>query len=236
MHGVCDDDDDDTGVGVLVEDFNNYNEDVDADTDTDTDAATDAVAEVDTDDADTDADAEEDYEQSIDSDNNDHDCEVLSKNKHRIRQPNIVVPRDDKVCTILHNLHLKKFLRRKIGKMHVYSVKESHQIITKSACFIAFVANKSDCTDIDSSTVIRLMKVILHPKGHKLLYSYCEYLGGLGYKPTTLTHTIDYVKIVLEWASNEIQQLQNVVFSRFEDYARRLRVKVRIFVVIVYYA
>ena len=90
-----------------------------------------------------DTDVDEDYEQSIDGDD---DNEVLKKNKQRIRQPNIVVPGHDKVCNILHHLQLKQFLRRKIGKMHVYSVKESHQIITKSACFIAFVANKLDCT------------------------------------------------------------------------------------------
>ena len=126
-------------------------------------------------------------------------------------------------------------MRRNVCSTKLNSRSNATQILKKCACFIAYVANKlsSKCHQI---TIIRILKTLVKPVGHNLLYNYLEYLASNDYKPRTLVNTIGYVKSCVEWGIYELPQLQVnsvlITTSLFNEYADGLRR--RVFIACIY--
>jgi hypothetical protein len=151
------------------------------------------------------------------------------------RGKTISVLHDRIIEKALKTMGFYKYLRRNVCSTKLNSRSNATQILKKCACFIAYVANKlsSKCHQI---TIIRILKTLVKPVGHNLLYNYLEYLASNDYKPRTLVNTIGYVKSCVEWGIYELPQLQVnsvlITTSLFNEYADGLRR--RVFIACIY--
>jgi hypothetical protein len=134
----------------------------------------------DDDDDDDDYDDDEDYD--INNDKNEE--EVFGRKRKRLkkRQKNISVVNSDKILKELNNMGFAKFLSKKIAGVRTYSAQETMQILSKSACFLAFLYNnKYSNHTLTSDTITHIMRDVV-----KYTYLnvtiYLDYLGDEGYK------------------------------------------------------
>lgn len=139
-----------------------------------------------------------------------------------LRQKNITVEGDGQVYKILKKQGFYKYLRKKVsGTEHTYSTKEAKQIVRNSSCFLAFTLIQGNV--INWETILQSFNNLTSGEGIKVLYRYTEWLSGQYYKPSTITHNIDYIKLAVEWVVND----HSVPYSlSFNAYARTLRSKV----------
>jgi hypothetical protein len=140
------------------------------------------------------------------------------------RQKNITVEGDCEVYKILKEKEFYKYLRKKVsGEEHTYSPNEAKQIVRNSSCFLAFVIKDKKDIVINWENILQSFNHITSAAEMTVLYRYTEWLSGLCYKPSTITHNIDYIKLSVEWVVNEY----NVPYSvTFNSYTRTLRSKV----------
>jgi hypothetical protein len=138
------------------------------------------------DDNDDDDDDDDDYDDDEDYDiNNDkNEEEVFGRKRKRLkkRQKNISVVNSDKILKELNNMGFAKFLSKKIAGVRTYSAQETMQILSKSACFLAFLYNnKYSNHTLTSDTITHIMRDVV-----KYTYLnvtiYLDYLGDEGYK------------------------------------------------------
>ena len=180
--------------------------------------------------ADSDDDKDEDYEYCSDDDDDDDGERTSRVQRNILRHRNISIEGDRKICEILRSMNLYKFLRRKIGGEPVYSMKEAIQIMKRFGSFLAYIdLNYGEDSVVTESKIRVLMRAVLNPRGHFLLYEYVEYLAALKYKPNTLRNTIRYVSTSLQWAYNCNSDCRQHLLQSFQTYAQDLSKKVIFF-------
>lgn len=147
------------------------------------------------------------------------------KKKQAYRGETITIENDTKMETILKHLGFYKYLRRLICNTKL-SKKHATQTSKKSACFLAYIANHR-VLECCATTVILVIKQLIRPVGHELLYIYLEFLSK-NYRPRTIANTVGYIKSLVEWGITKIPQIQNTNTSRvlFDEYADVQRRKV----------
>lgn len=171
-------------------------------------------------------------------DNNTSDDEWVPHARHKqkkakrqlLRQKNITVEGDNIVSKILEAKHFYKYLRTKIsGIDRMYCPTEAKQTLRNSAIFIAFAILKNHAKNIESEGSVftwdSIVKAIseMTTGVHNILYKYTKFLSEQYYKPSTITHNLDYIKTAVEWTINE----HDVKYSQtFFPYLKRLRSKV----------
>ena len=170
-----------------------------------------------------DDDDENDDDYDVDDDHDDH-YDDDKDGSIRSRAKTITFRNDVQIESILNLMGFYKFLRRKICKKEYYTRKHALQIVKKSSCFLAFIHNRSGgilCVRL----ITRMIRSVVSPEGQKIVHIYCEQLGKTC-RPTTLTHNIDYIKSLVEWALCEIRALYNTSSNTFNLYCNSLRTKV----------
>jgi len=171
-------------------------------------------------------------EDAKDERSSDDDWEPLLKDSNLIkktrrllsRQKNITIEGDIEVYNILITKGFYRYLRRKVsGLQNTYSVKEAKQIVRNGSCFLAFALQQGNVNVIDITWEIILQEFRVISTESNVLYRYTEYLSKQYYKPSTITHNIDYIMLAMEWVVNEY----SVKYSlEFNTYCRTHRSKV----------
>jgi hypothetical protein len=166
---------------------------------------------------------DDDYEEGDDS--FDKFAWPKKKKTQAYRGETITIENDSKMEIILKHMGFYEYLRRSICKTKL-SAKHATQTSKKSACFLAYIANHL-VLECCVTAVILVIKQLIRPAGHQLLYIYLEFLSA-NYRPRTLANTVGYIKSLVEWGITKIPQIQNLNTSRvlFDEYADVLRRKV----------
>jgi len=152
-----------------------------------------------------------------------HGLKVTRRVKRQLlRQRNIRVPGDSEVNKLLVKGGLYKYLRSPISGTIIHSVVQAKQVVRNTSCFIAFILK--GCKQLSWEGVLETFKLLTTDEGNNLFYHYTEYLSRSYYKPGTIVHNIDYIRLAMEWAVN----IHKVPFSlNFNEYTYSIRRKVK---------
>lgn len=163
-----------------------------------------------------------------------------------LRQRNITVEGDMIVKGIMKDKGFYKYLRTKIsGLDRLYSPCESRQVVRNSACFVAFAIQNNQQNishDIETSrftweSILDSFKQLTTEGGHCILFTWTQFLSSEYYKPSTITHNLDYIKLAIDWVTDvhhipyslALFQYRKSLRSKYSKMTKRVRNKVNKF-------
>ena len=112
---------------------------------------------------------------------------------------------------------LYKWLRRKVGNIHIHSTREAKQTLRKFSAFLAKVnIELKKYGNVSREEVIELMKeVYTNPN---FVDHWLEELANDGVKPKTLLNIVNYVKRGFQWTSLHVLHLTTYHYVPLKDH------------------